>query len=181
MISDLSHPSKRIKISLYQERKNLQKRNILKTKPTTSINSCKAVKKRGKVQRNNYKEFVNKKDEISKTFNRLKQVNNIIENDDPFEGDLVNQYNQELVKEKNILKASYFAKISEEKKQYNLEYDRAEKEDEEMAQMINFNPEGNGTISNKEMSRMIARSLVVNKYNKKFRLSHKTRSWNIKF
>jgi len=44
-------------------------------------------------------------------------------------------------------KASYFAKAWEEKKQYNLNYDRAEKEDLEIAQMIDFSPEKNSTIT----------------------------------
>ena len=33
----------------------------------------------------------------------------------------------------------------------------------------------------KEINRMLARNHIVSKYNKKFRLTNKTRQWNIQF
>lgn len=62
---------------------------------------------------------------------------------------------------------------------YNLNYDKKDREDKEMAEMMQTDLKNDE--KSKEVRRMVHRALIVSRYNKKFRLTSKTRKWNIQF
>ena len=128
------------------------------------------------------KRFEKSQDFISDTFKRLIHVNDLLIKDEPTEQ---NENNEMFISPTQVnFKFDFYRKNSilallMINRLYNIHYNKDEQEDKEMNELmkedVNF-----GAMS-KEINRMLARNHIVNKYNKKFRLTNKARQWNIQF
>ncbi|CAI2358868.1 unnamed protein product [Moneuplotes crassus] len=173
--------NKNFKKKKFRLKRPNKKRMALKNQKATLGQLMQVCKENESRAKKDIQDFSKCTFKISKTFQRLKQVNRLVEDERISEKEIsqIDVEAEDLSEAKQHSNRKYFAKACEEKKIYNLEYDQADRENEEIAQLINFNIKG--SISSKEMSKMLSRSHVFNKYNRKFRLSNSQKKLNIQF
>jgi len=142
-----------------------KKRNILQDQRNSICQLIQACDKNETSAKKDVQDFEQTHHEISKMFTRLKQVNHLVENEEVHGQEVSHSDSPNFQEAKQQSNRKFFTKAWEEKQIYNLDYDKIDKEQEEIRKLINASSQE--AMQSNESSKMISRSIVFSRYNKK--------------